>query len=50
MRHTGKTSTETGMIEWLKCEHCGNEQSQPPGQQPIPDIVCRKCGMTTDKE
>jgi len=50
MIYTGRTSDETGFIDWMKCEHCRNEQSQPKDLQPIPDVVCRKCGMTQDKE
>jgi ribosomal protein S27AE len=33
----------------LKCEHCGNVMVE---QEPVrvSDVVCGKCGMTTDKE
>jgi ribosomal protein S27AE len=33
----------------LKCEHCGNYMVM---QEPVKpkDVVCGKCGMTTDKE
>jgi hypothetical protein len=51
MRFTGKSSNEIeGAIDLLTCEHCRHEQSQPSGAKPVEDVVCRKCGMTTDKE
>lgn len=41
----------------LKCEHCGSTQSwdedgcKPYRYEPVvSDVVCRKCGMTSDKE
>jgi hypothetical protein len=40
------------MIEVLRCEHCRHEQEriQMEGNKPPEDVVCKKCGMTTDKE
>ena len=41
----------------LKCEHCGNKQTwDEEGSKPyrlqnrLKDVICNRCGMTTDKE
>lgn len=41
----------------LKCEHCGSTQTwDEEGSKPyrhesvLEDVICRKCGMTTDKD
>lgn len=44
-----KTPKSYPVYGLVKCEHCNTIQEQTD-DKPIQDIVCKKCGMTTDKE
>jgi hypothetical protein len=49
MQFVGRETTDMGITHFLKCEHCGNQQSwtQLPN---IPELPCRRCKKTASGE
>jgi len=43
VRFTGRTVAQDGIERYLRCEHCGHNQTDLT-QRPVPDIRCNKCG------